>query len=374
MDHAARALITQLRVMAFKVVLILSICFQVLAAILALILNFRYRWHFSWLLFSGAAILMAIQRFATLTTIWNSNLDTRMEIALWLAITTSLLVSVLLVGGVALIRPLFREYENAQERLAEEKNRLENVVQANEEEMELARDIQQNLLPDAPPKLKDYGIAGISIPAEWTSGDYYDYIPLSNGKWLLVVADVSGHGAGPALLMAEARALLRSLALSHDDPGVILTLANRVIADDVSDGMFVTMFLVRLDPVKHKFTYAAAGHSAQVTQANQDRRKYLDSTIPPLGVISEIPVQTLGPVHMNQGDILVIPTDGILEAANENRELFGFEQVDRVAKENIRFSAEAIADALFDEVKIFTNHAPQNDDNTVVVLKRYTTT
>lgn len=358
--------------MAFKIVLMLSIAFQILAAILAMILNFRYRWHFSWLLFSGAAILMAIQRFATLRFIWNLNLNTYNDTSYWLAITTSLLVSVLLVGGVALIRPLFREYEFAQSRLSEEKSRLENVVQANEEEMALARDIQQNLLPDEPPALKEFGIAGNSIPAEWTSGDYYDFIRLNNGKWLLVVADVSGHGAGPALLMAEARALLRSLALSHDDPGVILTLANRVIAQDVSEGRFITMFLARLDPAKHEFTFAAAGHSAQLTSAKHEEHETLAATLPPLGVLKEIPIQTLGPIAMARGDVLLIPTDGILETLNSNGEQFGIERAHRVVQENVRLSAEAIVDALFSAVRIFSNNAPRQDDNTVVILKRFT--
>lgn len=356
--------------MAFKIVLICAICFQVLCALLALILNFRYRWHISWLLISAAAILMAIERFATLSSIWNLNLDVYNETAFWLAISTSLLVSVLLVGGVALIEPLFREYEFAKDKLSQEKSRLEHVVQANEEEMRLARDIQRNLLPSEESEIPGFSIAADSKAAEWTSGDYYDYIPLDDDRMLVVIADVSGHGAGPALLMAEARALLRSLALSQDDPGTILSLANQVIFDDVSDGRFITMFLARIDSSNAEFVFAAAGHSAYLVSANGTPSKTFGSDCPPLGVLRAIPVETAGPVQMEAGDVLVVPTDGILETSNLRGEQFGKKRTIESVKRERRRSAHQIVNALFSEVETFADYAPREDDNTVVIVKR----
>ena len=113
--------------------------------------------------------------------------------------------------------------------------RLQRVVAQTEEQFRLARQIQQKLFPNGTPRLAGFDIAGVCYPADATGGDYFDFIPMSGGGLGVAVGDVSGHGFGPALLMAEVHANIRALALAHIDVGEILTLANRMVCEDTAD-------------------------------------------------------------------------------------------------------------------------------------------
>src|SRR5262249_13204072 len=157
-------------------------------------------------------------------------------------------------------------------------------------------------------------------------GDYFDYLPMQDGCLGLVVADVSGHGFGPALLMAETRAYLRAFALTCSDVGEMVGFANRALAADVADEHFVTLLLARLDPPSRSLVHASAGHtSGYVLDPSGAVRALLDSTGPPLGIMPEAtfpagPALTLGP-----GEIALLLTDGILEACSPGGDLFGKE-------------------------------------------------
>src|SRR5262249_24422041 len=127
------------------------------------------------------------------------------------------------------------------------------------EEIRIARQIQQKLFPAAALPLAGIDIAGASFPAEATGGDYFDYIPMDDGGLAVVIGDVSGHGYGPALLMAEVRAYLRAFPPTRTDVGEIVRLVNRALSGDTDD-RFATLLLARLDPRSRTFVYASAGH------------------------------------------------------------------------------------------------------------------
>src|SRR5205823_5922806 len=137
----------------------------------------------------------------------------------------------------------------------------EKVLRAKEVEFRVARGIQQQLFPRTAPGVAGFDIGGASYPAEATGGDYFDYIPLCDGALAVAIGDVSGHGLGPALLMASLRASLRALARVHADVGEILRLANTTLSEDAGEH-FVTLFLARLDPHSHSLVYASAVHEA----------------------------------------------------------------------------------------------------------------
>jgi PAS domain S-box-containing protein len=152
-----------------------------------------------------------------------------------------------------------------------------------ENELRLARRVQQRLYPHAMPRVPGYDIAGASDPAAATGGDHFDFIPMGDDRLGVVIGDVSGHGFGPALIMAETRAYLRALAWTHADPGAILTLANRILTGDIAD-RFITLLAVRLDLATRSLAYANAGHVAGfVLDAAGTVKARLEPGSPPWG-------------------------------------------------------------------------------------------
>src|SRR5204863_10180898 len=141
-----------------------------------------------------------------------------------------------------------------------ERKRAEKELRQNQEQFRVAREIQQHLFPKAAPALPGFDIAGASYPAEATGGDYFDYLPMLNEGLGVIAGDVTGHGVGPALLMAETRAYLRVLTGRREDVGEILTRANGVLAEDIGQERFITLFMARLDPRSRTLAYASPSH------------------------------------------------------------------------------------------------------------------
>src|SRR3954469_19925088 len=141
-----------------------------------------------------------------------------------------------------------------------ERKRAEKELRQNKEQFRVAREIQQRLFPKSAPLLDGFDIAGATYPAEATGGDYFDYLPMLNNCTGIVVGDVTGHGIGPALLMAETRAYLRILARNREDPAEILHRTNLVLAEDVGSERYVTLMLLKLNPAVKTVSYANAGH------------------------------------------------------------------------------------------------------------------
>jgi serine phosphatase RsbU (regulator of sigma subunit) len=265
---------------------------------------------------------------------------------------------------------LLRELERRehQRELAEIMGRFE--ADRLREEMRLAREIQQKLFPVAPLPLPGFDVAGASHPAEATGGDYFDYVPMRDGALGIVVGDVSGHGYGPALLMAQTPAYLRAFLLTHTEVGEIIALANRALAADTPDGRFTTLLFAKLDPVGRSLCYQSAGHTTgYVLDAAGAGKRLLTSTGMPLGVIPDADFEPAPSVALAPGDVLVFLTDGVVEAQAAAGPPFGANGALAVVRAHLGRPAREIVAELFRAVQAHCGAGAQADDMTVVIVK-----
>ncbi len=240
-----------------------------------------------------------------------------------------------------------------------------------ERDLALAREIQQRLLPKSDPKIDGYDIAGWNKPADQTGGDCYDYVAFSDGRLGLLLADVTGHGIGPALIACECRALVRALASASSDPALILTRANELIHPDLDGGRFATTFLGALDASRHVIDFLSAGHGPILHYVRAcGACSELSATTYPLGIVSKLDGEIGEPVSLAPGDMLVLVTDGFFEWSNPEGELYGTRRLGAVIHERRDLSAGAIIDAMHSAVVAFGNGTPQADDLTAIIVKR----
>jgi PAS domain S-box-containing protein len=251
-----------------------------------------------------------------------------------------------------------------------ERKRAQKELREKEEQFRVAREIQQRLFPKRPPALAGFDLAGASHAAEAAGGDYFDYLPMPKGCLGIVVGDVTGHGIGPALLMAETRAYLRILARNREDAGEILTRANRVLAEDVDYERFITVFLGKLDPRARTLAYASAGHpTGYLLDSTGVVKASLKRTGVPLGLQAQVSYTSLPVADLAPGDVLLCLTDGVEEAMAPDNAFFGTDRVLEVVRANLTRPAGEIVAAIHGAVRAFTGNAAQLDDVTVVVLK-----
>ncbi len=237
-------------------------------------------------------------------------------------------------------------------------------------EMRLARAVQQKLYPASPPSIPGFDLAGAAFPADQTCGDYYDFLRLPCGRLALAIGDVSGHGFGAALLMAETRAYLRSLALHTSDPGEILEALNAFLLEDTEDHRFVTLMLVRLDPARRTIAHAGAGHiHGYVVDGDGGAKRVLESAGPPLGIFPDAAFATSQEQALERGDTLLLLTDGVTEAENREGEPFESDRAIRCVAEAREDGAARIVRRLHAAVGAFAAGAPQRDDVTAVVCR-----
>jgi sigma-B regulation protein RsbU (phosphoserine phosphatase) len=243
-----------------------------------------------------------------------------------------------------------------------------------EQELALAAEIQASFLPSELPKLPGWQLTATLIPARETSGDFYDVIPLSNGRLGLVVADVTDKGTGAALYMALSRTLIRTYAVEFEtQPELAFNAAHRRILADTETNQFVTVFYGILDAATGTLTYANAGHNPPYlfSKDGSDAIQELDNTGPPLGlrmfkdVTWEQRTAQLAP-----GDVLVLYSDGITEAQDDQEEFFEEERLLEVGQASLGRSAQEVQDTILAEVDRFVGDAPQVDDITLMVLAR----
>jgi phosphoserine phosphatase RsbU/P len=248
------------------------------------------------------------------------------------------------------------------------RHRAEESMRDTAEEFHAAQEIQQRLYPAESPILPGFEIAGALYPAKATAGDYFDYIPMLDNGLGVVVGDVSSHGMGPALVMSETRACLRTLAQVYSDVGEILTRANRVLAVGASDFHYVTLAMVRLDPSDRSMVYASAGQRGYLLHQGLEAA-ILDSTSLPLGVRDDTVVPATTAITLQPGDLMTFFTDGVTEAESPGRVRFGVAralQTIRAARER---PAREIIDSLRQELLGFCRNRPPHDDITIVVVK-----
>jgi PAS domain S-box-containing protein len=251
-----------------------------------------------------------------------------------------------------------------------ERKRAERELRENQEQFRVAREIQQRLFPKSAPACPGFDIGGSTFPAEATGGDYFDYLPMLHGRLGVVVGDVTGHGVGPAMLMAETRAYLRVLAGRREDVGEILTRANSILAEDVGTERFITLFLGRIDPASRGFVYASAGHPAGYLLDNEGNVKAaLKRTGIPLGMKADTQFASSTELQLSRGDLILLLTDGIEETTAPDGTLFGLERMLDTVRANRSKQAQQIVQALYETVRAFASNAPQVDDITTIVIK-----
>jgi sigma-B regulation protein RsbU (phosphoserine phosphatase) len=228
-------------------------------------------------------------------------------------------------------------------------------------EAQEARVMQQALLPKSSPYIPGFVVSGLSIPARAVGGDWYDFIPFPDGRWGLVLADVSGKGTAAALLMSATRGMLRSLAEACCTPGEVLTKLNGLLVEDFPAGKFVTLVYGVLDPATRTLTFANAGHLHPLFIDDKGAR-YVDTECGlPLGLSCGDYSETT--VALSPGSRLVFYSDGITEAANEAEEEYG---LDRLARHVASRNASAVS--VLDDVRGFASGMSLSDDASVVFV------
>ncbi len=238
-----------------------------------------------------------------------------------------------------------------------------------EEQLHIAHDMQQRLLPAHSPDVPGYDIAGICLPTHEVGGDYYDYIDLADGMLGLVVADVSGEGIPAALVMTAFRALIRTQARSRWSPADIAQLVNRILPEFTGQANFVTAIYGILNPVEDKFRYANCGHNPPLVLRANGEIELLDRTGPLLGVIPQAHYST-EEVLLAPGDRLVLYTDGIVEAANQDGQIFGTERLTHLPALKLSNPAEKLITAIIQATNEFSGLESFEDDVAIVVVRR----
>lgn len=239
-----------------------------------------------------------------------------------------------------------------------------------ERALEIAREIQRGLLPSKDPEVPGFDVAGFNRSADETGGDIYDFGPTGDGRLLITVADASGHGVGPAIIVAETRAMIRAASLNSHELSVALTTANTLLDADL-ESHFVTCFLGLLDPAASQLTYSSAGHGPMVFYKLQDDQfTEVAATSLPLGILPDSEYDKVLTFDFAPGDLAVITTDGFFEAADPGGEQFGMERMNEVLRQHREASAAEIIATLYEVVTAFVGDQPQADDLTAVVLKK----
>ena len=237
-----------------------------------------------------------------------------------------------------------------------------------EEELEIAREIQINLLPSSIPKFNSFDIAGDNVSSKQVGGDYYDIIKLDENNFYVAIADVSGKGVPAALLMANIQAFLKIICRQGIKIDEATGIMNDLITENTSDGRFITFFWGIFNELNKTLTYVNAGHNPPLLIRDNKIIK-LDKGGIILGVMKTFIPYTAEEVMLLENDVILLFTDGITEAMSKNHEEFSDERLERLVLTLTNKSAEEILKAIKREVQIFTMGAQQSDDITLVVIK-----
>ena len=237
-------------------------------------------------------------------------------------------------------------------------------------DLELARDIQQRVLPKAMPNAAGYDLAGWGRPAEQTGGDIYDAVTLHDGRVLLMMGDATGHGVGPAISVTQVRAMIRMGVRLRGALDDIFTHVNDQLAEDLSSSRFVTAFIGILDPARHKVDYHAGGQGPLLTLRADGRYEELPASTVPLGIMPGLDLTAPAPITLGPGDIFALISDGIFEAMNDTGEQFGADRTRQLLQGQPHATMKDAAIALVDAVDRFAAGHPQADDMTIVLVRR----
>lgn len=250
---------------------------------------------------------------------------------------------------------------------AEEKKRLDHDLQ-------IAQQIQRILLPSKSPHMGSFEITGMSLPARQMSGDYYDYIPITENRVGVAIADVSGKGVAASLIMAMCRSVLRIVAPGEASPADALRKVNRYLFPDIKEDMFISMAYAILDDQSSAVTFCRAGHDAPLLYSAAEQT--VSKLNPPgmaLGIDSgDVFNRITGDfsVTIGQGDCLILYTDGVTEALDGNGLEFGIKRMIHSIQAGAPTGAAGILKCLTEDLMAFIGSQPQNDDITLIVIRK----
>jgi sigma-B regulation protein RsbU (phosphoserine phosphatase) len=250
---------------------------------------------------------------------------------------------------------------------ANEKKRLDHDLQ-------IAREIQRILLPAESPHINGFELSGINIPASQVSGDYFDYITVDPERLGVAIADVSGKGVPASLIMAICRSVLRSQAPENASPSDVLKKVNRQLYPDIKEDMFISMAYLILDHVRATVTLSRAGHDAPLLYRASSGEL---SQIRPPGLVLGIDSGSVFDritgdlaVPLERDDCLVLYTDGVTEALDGSGNEFGLERTMNSVRETALKGAQTVIDGLIADLRSFVGATPQNDDITLIVIRK----
>jgi len=243
-----------------------------------------------------------------------------------------------------------------------ERQRLEN-------ELQLASEIQQRFQPSAPPLVPGYELQGISFPCYEIGGDYYDFIWRADGRLVITLGDVSGKGTAAALLMSSLHAAVHAQCSANNSIVETICAVNRYLAENIPSNRFVTLFYAELDPLTGVLSFINAGHNPPLIVHAGGTVENLSSGGLPLGIKPDA-VFREGKTQLQNGDVLVIYSDGVSEAPNAAGEEFGTSRLQDVVARNLDASAAGIRDRIEAALTKFAQGTPASDDITLVIAKR----
>ncbi len=248
-------------------------------------------------------------------------------------------------------------------------NQEEQALMHIQEEMRVAQNIQQNLLPREVPVFEGYEFAGKSIPAKEVGGDYYDFIPLNDGRLAFCLGDISGKGIPAALLMANLQATLRGQAFIGNECKNSVSFANNILYHNTDPTRYATLFYSLLNTKEHKITYCNAGHNNPYIFSPGKKVVRLSEGGIVVGMMPDYNFNE-DSVELFPDDVFILFSDGVTEAMNSNEDEFGEERLEEIIRKSLHLKAEDIIKAIFKEVEVFTRGALQSDDITMLIIKR----
>ncbi len=237
-----------------------------------------------------------------------------------------------------------------------------------ESELEMSQMVQRALLPQQAPSIPGLNVAAFSRPAQIVGGDYFDFVPFKDGGQGFVMADVSGHGVSAGMLMTSLQTAFHTLVPVADSPLDVLERINHLYMHNINFTTFVTIFFGKLDPATRTLTYANAGHNSAYLLRADGREELLHPTGPAIGLMEGFLVHT-DQVQLEQGDTLVLYTDGVTEAADPHGIQFSLDGLAKVVRDNVSTTAEQLIQRILRAVNTFTDGIQPVDDTTLVIAK-----
>lgn len=237
-----------------------------------------------------------------------------------------------------------------------------------DEELNMARQIQADLLPKELPDNERFSLAAYSMPSQTIGDDFYDYIPIDENRYGLIIADGCGKGLPAAMLISQIQAMIKSEINNGNDIQQILENVNKMVVRYTPKDKFVTLFYGIYDQSNNQFTYATAGHNYPIWLQNTGQSEALCQGGPALGLIEKASYQTRK-ISLASDDIILFYTDGVTETMDDAKEQYGEKRLTDLLTQSRHLSAQKIVNGILDDLKYFNDEEALQDDRTILVMK-----